>query len=235
MPTSPPGGGDRVELRVGEIARRRAQGVDAGVRGDQRRAVQPRDVPEAGLVEVAEVDRDAELRAAAHEPPPGGGEARAGVGRGGEHERDAVGERVRPAPHRPQRAQARGVPELERLERGVDRLGALVVHDRREHAVLAGGVEVRDRADDPQVAVALEAEQPPGRLRRGGRGDLRPDRCGELDLHPAAAAVEVDALGARRRREQGEDPARRGRPRGRAGGRGARRRGPSRSRRRPRA
>ena len=28
------------------------------------------------------------------------------------------------------------------------------------------------------------------------------------DLHAAAGAVEVDALGARRRREQGEDPAR---------------------------
>jgi hypothetical protein len=204
----PAGGGDRVELGVGEVAGRRAQRVDAGVRGDQRRAVHPRDVPEARLVEVAEVDRDAELRAPAHETPTGRRQPGTGVGRAGEQERDAVGERVRAAPHRPERAQARRVPELERLQRRVDRLGALVVDDRREHAVRARRVEVGDRAHDPQVAVALEAEQPSGRLRRRRRGDLGPDRRRELDLHAAAVGVEVDVLGARRRREQGEDPAR---------------------------
>ena len=60
-------GRDRVELVVGEVAGGRAQRVDARVRGDQRAVERARDVPEAGGVEVAEVDGDAELGAAAHE------------------------------------------------------------------------------------------------------------------------------------------------------------------------
>ena len=68
MPDEPAGGADRVELGVGEVAAGRAQRVGARVRGDQRRQLEPRDVPEAGLVEVAEVDGDPQLGAAAHEP-----------------------------------------------------------------------------------------------------------------------------------------------------------------------
>src|SRR4029079_11234592 len=41
----PAGGGDRVELRVGEVARRGAQGGDARGRGDQTRGVPPRYLP----------------------------------------------------------------------------------------------------------------------------------------------------------------------------------------------
>ena len=57
------------------------------------------------------------------------------------------------------------------------------------------------------MAVALEAEQPAGRLRGVRRRHLGTDRRGELDVH-AAVAVEVDVLGAGRGREQREDAAR---------------------------
>ena len=119
----------------------------------------------------------------AHERAARGGEARAGVGEDGERERDAVAERVGAAPDRAERAQARRRTRA----RAPARPGSIAsapsrCSDRREHAVLAGGVEVGDRADDPQVAVALEAEQPPGGPRRGARGDLRADRRGERRL-----------------------------------------------------
>ncbi len=71
----------------------------AGVGRYQRTELEPRDVPEPGFVQVADVDEDAERRAAAHESLAGVGEARSGVGTGGEDERHAVTEGVRPAPH----------------------------------------------------------------------------------------------------------------------------------------
>ncbi len=57
-------GGNRIELRVGEIARRGSERMDPGMRGDERPGLGPRDIPEAGLVEVAEVDQDSQFGAA---------------------------------------------------------------------------------------------------------------------------------------------------------------------------
>ena len=118
-------GGDRVELGVGEVARGGADRVGARVAGDQRPGLELGDVPEAGLVQVAEVDEDAELGAGTDQRPAGVGQPRADVGRGGEGELDAGREGVGTAPDRAEAAQPGGVPVLERLEAGVDRLGAL--------------------------------------------------------------------------------------------------------------
>jgi hypothetical protein len=60
------------------------------------------------------------------------------------------------------------MPELERLEVDVDRLGALQVDDRRENTIAQRRVEVGAAARDAQVARALEREQPPGAARRVG-------------------------------------------------------------------
>src|SRR5579884_1723941 len=102
--------------------------------GYERPELEPGEIPEARSVEVADVNQDAELCASRHEPATGGGEARTDVRRGRRHERDPVAERVRPAPHGAERAQPGGVPQLQRLERRIDRLGALEVQDRSRRA-----------------------------------------------------------------------------------------------------
>ena len=64
MPTRPPVApiaSSCASVRLREAA---AERVGAGVAGDERPGVEPRDVPEARFVEVAEVDEDAELGAA---------------------------------------------------------------------------------------------------------------------------------------------------------------------------
>ena len=53
---------DRGELPVGQVARMRADGVRVRMRRDERRVGEPRDVPEALLVEVREVDHDPAAR-----------------------------------------------------------------------------------------------------------------------------------------------------------------------------
>ena len=72
----------------------------------------------------------------------------------------------------PERAQPRGVPQLERLERRVDRLGALEMQDPdRRPVVVAGRVEVGGGPGEADMAVALEREQPAGRGCGVGRRD----------------------------------------------------------------
>jgi hypothetical protein len=70
-----------VELTVGEVARARHQRVRARVGHDERPLGDRRDVPEAALVEVREVDEDPELLAGAHQRDAGVAQPRAGVGR----------------------------------------------------------------------------------------------------------------------------------------------------------
>jgi hypothetical protein len=50
---------DRAQLVVGQVARRRAERVSAGMRGDERRGAELGDVPEPARVEVRDVDQDA--------------------------------------------------------------------------------------------------------------------------------------------------------------------------------
>ena len=110
-------GGDRVELVVGQVAGGRADRVRARVRGDERAVEMAGDVPEPGRVEVAEVDRDAELGAALDEPDAGVGEAGAGVGARRVAERHAVRERVLRG-SRPARASAGRPRTRPRARRG---------------------------------------------------------------------------------------------------------------------
>ena len=104
---------------------------------------------------------------------PGAAEPWAEIGRRRPYELYAVGEVVGPAPDRSQRPQSRCVPQVERLELGVDRLGALEVQHRGRRAVPGfGRVEVCDRPRDRDVPAALEAREPAGSS-RGVRRRLR--------------------------------------------------------------
>ena len=140
------------------------------------------------LVEVREVDEDPELLARAHERAAGVGQAALGG--------HAVGERVRPAPRGADRAQPERVERGQQLEAGVDRLGALDVHDG-EH-VLAE-LEVAGRARHPHRSRPLEREQLADAGERVGDGELVPD--GRLRLAVGRIAVGV-------RREDREEAAR---------------------------
>ena len=195
---------DRVELVVGQVARRRAERVDARVRGDQRPVELARDVPEPGGVEVAEVDGDAELGAAPHELDAGVREARAGVGRGRVAERHAVPERVGAAPDRAERAQPGRVPDLERVEVGVDRLGALHVEDHAERVAGQAGVEVGDVAHEPDRAVRRAQQPHEARAERADRASgLLPGHAGRVrDLPAARGAGDPIAAGRRQHGEQ---------------------------------
>ena len=117
------------------------------VRRDDRRLRGVGDVPEAGLVQVRDVDEDpcrlqarTSRRPAAVSPGPVSGDD-------GKPERHALGERVRPRPDDPDRAEPAVVPVVEIGEVGRERLGALEVHDRLHPARL----EVVDPAHDRHV------------------------------------------------------------------------------------
>src|SRR5437868_14303854 len=106
------------------------------VAGDQGRLRQFRDVPEASLVEMREVDQDPEAVALGYEAAVGRRQPLADVGRRGEAEGDALCECVRPAPDKADRAQPALVALREVPELRLDRLGPLEGQDRRSRAAL---------------------------------------------------------------------------------------------------
>src|ERR1700729_404224 len=110
------------------------------MRGHHRTRLRTLHVPEPGLVEVAEVDEDAQIGTTANERLARGSQPGPDVRRGGPDELDAVREVVRAAPHRTQRSQPRRVPEIERLERCIDRLGTLEMEHRRGGTVTVVGL-----------------------------------------------------------------------------------------------
>ena len=136
---------DRAQLVVGEVARRGAQRVGAGVGGDERRAavLERVDVPEPAAVQVGDVDEDPQLVAGRDERRPALERPGPSSGLPGEPERHAGGEVVRAAPGQPERAHPRGVEQLELLEPRADRLGALEVQDGDEARPRRGRRRVR--------------------------------------------------------------------------------------------
>src|SRR5437588_5582082 len=105
---------------IGQVARALTERVSGGMARDDRAEFEAREIPEPGLVEMADVDEDPELRAASDQSTARSREARARVGRRRRDERDPECERVGAAPDRPERAQSGRVPQLERLKLRVD-------------------------------------------------------------------------------------------------------------------
>ena len=122
--------------------------MGVGMGRDQRRRRDRRHVVEALGVEVREVDEDAQLVAGPDQLAPERRQPRPGVGVARIAERHAVPEDRRPAPDRPERAQPRRMQEMERIEIGPDRLGALHVHHRRDAVPGHGRADLRGRAAD---------------------------------------------------------------------------------------
>ena len=183
--------------------------MGARVGGDERPVGDLRDVPEPALVEVREVDEDPELVARLHERAAGVREPGADVGGGdGRRERDAVAEGVRPAPRDAERAQAARVQVGQVAQPGLDRLGALDVHDGLDRA---GQLEVGGLAHDAQRALRFEREQlVDGRVRRRLRERVRDRGLGRRVR--AALGVEREAAGVlgEDREEAAREPARAG-------------------------
>ena len=199
---------DRVQLSVGHVARVLRQRVGARVAGDQRARFDPGDVPEPLLVEVAEIDEDPQLATARHQSPAGVGQPAAGVRARRRAEGDPLPEPVRPAPHRAERAQPRLVPERERLQLRVDRLGPLDVQHgrRRQRRIVVRGVEVRGRAGDRDRARQLERGQPAGGAGRYPRRPAVLERIGQrlapqavlLGVRPRVREIAAGAVGEHR-------------------------------------
>ena len=188
MPTTPPESPTASSWRS---VRLRSCGVSAAAHAwvtTSGRCVDRGHVPEAALVEVREVDEDAELLARAHERAAGVGQAALGG--------HAVGERVRPAPRRADRAQPERVQRGQQLEAGVDRLGALDVHDGEDGAA---ELEVAGRARHAHRSRPLEREQLADARERVADGEVVLD--GRLRLAVGRIAVGV-------RREDREEAAR---------------------------
>ena len=179
---------DRVKLPVGEVALVRRERRGARMRHDQRALGDRGHVPEAALVQMREVDEDAQLLARAHERAPGVGQAALGG--------HAVGKRVRPAPRRADRPQPERVQRRQQLEAGVDRLGALDVHDGDD---FLAELEVAGRARHAQRSRPLEREQLADA--REGVADREVVLDGRLRLAVGRIAVGV-------RREDREEAAR---------------------------
>src|SRR5215213_9604414 len=123
---------DRVELTLGEIAGGGADGMDIGVRCDQRCVRDGRDVPEAGFIEMGQVDHDAEPVALAHQRFAEIGQSRTGVRRGRELKGNAIAEPVRAGPGDTERAEPGLKVDLKRVEFWVNRLRALEMELHRE-------------------------------------------------------------------------------------------------------
>ena len=141
---------DRAQLVVGEVARRRAERVGAGVRRDERRRAQLGDVPEPARVEVGEVDEDPQRRRrparARARRPRGPAPGRASPG-----SRTARRSRTRSAGSRPGRASACPPRAAPRARRAPARSARRPRGAGRRRAPLA--VEVaRRRAHDAQAA-----------------------------------------------------------------------------------
>jgi hypothetical protein len=66
-----------------------------------------------------------------------------------------VREHVGPAPDRAERAQPSLVKYLERVQIEVDRLGALEVQDRRQHAIMQACSQLVGGAHDPDLPTRL--------------------------------------------------------------------------------
>ncbi|MGC3974953.1 MAG: hypothetical protein QM771_11290 [Nitrospira sp.] len=94
-----------------------------------------RDVAKTLLVEMRQVDHDLQLIAGLDQRLAGIGEARPGVGRGGEAERHAIAEGVGPAPDDAQRTQPGGMKHVEHGKPGIDRLDALDMEHGRDRAL----------------------------------------------------------------------------------------------------
>ena len=162
-------------------------------------------VPEPALVQVREVDEDAELLAGAHERRP------ASV-RPGPVSGDAGNRNGTPWPNasggssEPERAQPERVQRGQQLELRVDRLGALDVHDGEGASAVE--LEVLWLARDPQRA--RRARGRAACASRGTCGDRERMVDRRLRLEAGRAASGGVAVGMRRedREEAAREPAR---------------------------
>ena len=170
-----------------------------------------RDVLEAGLVHVREVDHDAEGVAETNDVLARLGQPGTDVGAPGKLERHAVAENRRPAPHRADRAKAHIVEEVERIEIGADRFGAFHVHHARDLAAAERRADRRGAAADSEV-VGRGALHPVQQARHregdGLRGLVRHQRRQRhLERRLLHQRHVVDAL-VRRRHVDGKEAAR---------------------------
>ena len=134
------------------------------------------------------------------------GQAWARVRRRRAAERHAMAEHVRPAPHRTERAQARGMQHVKRFELRVDRLRAFDVQDRRQHAGLDAFPDFVDRAADADLpaGVALDADQDRSHARDDGLrlGEVERRRQRRADCGVECKRVAGAAPGAIWRRHE---------------------------------
>lgn len=123
-------------------------------------------------------------------------------------------EGVGPAPDRAERAHARPVEHLERIEGGVDDLGPLEVGDGREHAGAQAGRHLVGRAHDAHLPgrLLLQAEEVRDQGERRAPGIPRVERRGRAHRVAAFDDVHVEmgvpdhhvvAVGDRTRRHEG--------------------------------
>ena len=109
---------------------------------DQRRVRKCRDIVETCLIQMAEIQHDTQRVARPHKPLSGITQPRPGIGRARKPERDTMTEDRRARPDGPERAQAKRVKDMKRVETGIDRLGPLHMHDTGDDAVAARALDL---------------------------------------------------------------------------------------------
>ncbi|MDP9761917.1 hypothetical protein QE433_004729 [Agrobacterium tumefaciens] len=109
-----------------------------------------RDVPETLFVHVRQVDHDLQFVAGLYQPFSGIGEAGADIRCRREAEGNAVGEDVRAAPDRAERAKASLVENMQRIQIGADRFCALDMEDGGKGALCHRAADLGGRAADFQ-------------------------------------------------------------------------------------
>ncbi len=126
-----------------------------GMRRDQRRIAQRRDIPKTFFIEMRQVDHDAQPIADADQRFAEVGQAGAGIGRRRTAERHAVAEHIRPAPHRAERAQPRRVEHVEQIEIRIDRFGAFDMQHRRQYVIGNRTLDIAGGAAETNAALGL--------------------------------------------------------------------------------
>ena len=106
-----------------------------GMGRHQRRIRQPRDIPKPRLVQMAQVQHDAQPVAFGDQPLARLGQPRPGIRAARKGKGHAMAKDRGPRPDRPQRPQPHAMKHMQRVKPRINRLGPLHMQDARDHAL----------------------------------------------------------------------------------------------------
>ena len=153
---------------------------------------------------MGQIDQYAQPVAGLHQPHPGPGQARPGIGRSGKVERHAMAKDVLTAPDRAEAAQPGGMKDMQLIQPRANALASLQMQDRGNRPRAAGGFDFgRAVAKTDRIGPRRRhADQDGGLFQRDAMGLVHADRrIGAIGGHRIGGALFFA------RHPHGEEPA----------------------------